>query len=136
MDESTFFMGRSVVEWATERGVCLPECVDIQNAALFPVCRSMEELGIVLRWMVSEPYLDEGRNVWDVAEKMSANGLSDCANLRRLFAQREAFRKKNWLMLAANHDKSIFYQWIWLMPPLNLLPEGLRCLKACQRMLR
>lgn len=110
MDESTFFMGRSVVEWATERGVCLPECVDIQNAALFPVCRSMEELGIVLRWMVSEPYLDEGRNVWDVAEKMSANGLSDCANLRRLFAQREAFRKKNWLMLAANHDKSIFYQ--------------------------
>ena len=70
MDESTFFMGRSVVEWAAERGVCLPECVDIQNAALFPVCRSMEELGIVLRWMVSEPYLDEGRNVWDVAEKM------------------------------------------------------------------
>ena len=83
---------------------------DIQNAALFPVCRSMDELGAVLRWMVSEPYLDEGRKVWEVAEKMSANRLSDCANLRRLFAQREAFRKKNWSMLAANHDKSIFYQ--------------------------
>ena len=109
-EESTFFMGRSVVEWAVERGVCLPECADIQNAALFPVCRSMDELGIVLRWMVSEPCLEEGRKVWEADEKVSANRISDCANLRRLFAQREAFRKKNWPMLAANHDKSIFYQ--------------------------
>ena len=94
VDESTLFMGRPVVEWAAERGVCLPECADIQNAALFPVCRSMDELGIVLRWMVSEPHLDEGRRVWEAAGKMSANRLSDCADLRRLFAQREAFRKK------------------------------------------
>ena len=98
------------MKWSAERGVCLPECVDIQNAALFPVCRSMDELGVVLRWMVSEPHLEEGHKVWEAAEKMSANRLSDCANLRRLFAQREAFRKKNWPMLAANHDKSIFYQ--------------------------
>ena len=109
-NESTLFMGRPIVEWSAERGINLPACADIQNAALFPVCRSMDELGAVLRWMVSEPYLDEGRKVWEVAEKMSANRLSDCANLRRLFAQREAFRKKNWSMLAANHDKSIFYQ--------------------------
>ncbi len=109
-NESTLFMGRAIVEWSAERGINLPACADIQNAALFPVCRSMDELGAVLRWMVSEPYLDEGRKVWEVAEKMSANRLSDCANLRRLFAQREAFRKKNWSMLAANHDKSIFYQ--------------------------
>ena len=109
-DEATLFMGYSVVEWAAERGVHLPECTDIQNAALFPVCRDMEELGVVLRWMVSEPDLSEGGRVWKMAEKMSANQLSDCANLCRLFAQREAFRNKNWSKLAANHDKSIFYQ--------------------------
>lgn len=109
-DEGTLFMEYSVVEWAAERGVQLPECTDIQNATLFPVCRNVEELGVVLRWMVSEPDLDEGCRVWKTAEKMSANQLSDCANLRRLFAQREAFRKKNWPMLAANHEKSIFYQ--------------------------
>ena len=124
------------MEWSAERGINLPVCADIQNAALFPVCRSMDELGAVLRWMVSEPYLDEGRKVWEVTEKMSANRLSDCANLRRLFAQREAFRKKNWSMLAANHDKSIFYQWIWRMLPPNLLPEELCCLRVYQRMLR
>ena len=68
-------MGRAIVEWSAERGINLPACADIQNAALFPVCRSMDELGAVLRWMVSEPYLDEGRKVWEVAEKMSANRL-------------------------------------------------------------
>ena len=61
--------------------------------------------------MVNEPVMKKRENArMEVAEKMSANRLSDCANLRRLFAQREAFRKKNWSMLAANHDKSIFYQ--------------------------
>ncbi len=102
-------MGRAIVEWSAEgyqfAGLCRhTEC------GLIPCLPGMDELGAVLRWMVSEPYLDEGRKVWEVAEKMSANRLSDCANLRRLFAQREAFRKKNWSMLAANHDKSIFYQ--------------------------
>ncbi len=32
------------------------------------------------------------------------------ANLRRLVAQREVFRKKDWSLLAANHEKSVFYQ--------------------------
>lgn len=41
---------------------------------------------------------------------MSANELSDRANLSRLFVQREKFRYANWPMLAANHEKSVFYQ--------------------------
>lgn len=36
--------------------------------------------------------------------------MSDQANLRRLVAQREVFRKKDWSLLAANHEKSVFYQ--------------------------
>lgn len=106
----TLFMGRSVGEWASEREVSLPACGDIQNAPLFSVCRNVDDLGTVMRWMVSEPELEEGRKIWEAAVRMSANQLSDGANLRRLFAQREAFRRKNWPMLAANHDKSIFYQ--------------------------
>lgn len=109
-DGETLFMGRSVGEWASERGVSLPACGDIQNAPLFPVCRNVDDLGLVMRWMVSEPELKEGRKIWEEAVRMSANRLSDEADLRRLFAQREAFRQKNWPMLAANHDKSIFYQ--------------------------
>lgn len=109
-DNTTLFMGKPIGIWASERGAGLPVCGDIQNAPLFPVCRNVEELGIVLRWMISEPALEKGRNIWESAVKMSANELSDRANLRRLFGQREKYKKDNWTLLAANHEKSIFYQ--------------------------
>ncbi len=109
-DSRTLFMGRPAAEWAEERGVTLPDCPDIQNAELFPVCQDIRQLGAVLRWMVSEPELEEGRQIWMRAEKMSANQLSDRADLHRLFDQRRKFRKDNWPMLAANYRKSIFYQ--------------------------
>lgn len=109
-EKTTLFMGRPVVEWAEERGINLPACTDIQNAELFPVCRNVCELGVVMRWMVSEPHLAEGRRLWETSGKMSANQLSDRADLRRLFAQRKALRRKIWPVLAANHDKSVFYQ--------------------------
>ena len=104
------WMGRPVADWCTERGVKLPDFEDIQAAPLFPVCTSVEELGLLLRWMVSEPALAEGKRLWVEAEKLSANQLLDGTNLRRLFAQRESFRKEDWMMLARNHNRSVFYQ--------------------------
>ena len=104
------WMGRPVADWCTERGVELPDFEDIQAAPLFPVCTSVEELGLLLRWMVSEPALAEGKRLWVEAEKLSANQLLDGTNLRRLFAQRESFRKEDWMMLARNHNRSVFYQ--------------------------
>lgn len=41
---------------------------------------------------------------------LSAEEISDRANLRRLFAQRKAFRKTNWTALAKNYRHSVFYQ--------------------------
>ena len=111
-NESTLFYG-AFHKWNDLRsGVSnLPACADIQNAALFLSAGVWTSWGAVLRWMVSEPYLDEGRKVWEVAEKMSANRLSDCANLRRLFAQREAFQEeKTGRCLLPIMTKSIFYQ--------------------------
>lgn len=109
-DDKTLFMGRPATVWAEERGVTLPDCPDIQNAEIFPVCTDVQMLGTVMRWMVSEPALEEGRRIWEQAEKMSANQLSDRANLYRLFNQRKNFRKTDWPMLAANYEKSVFYQ--------------------------
>lgn len=109
-DEKTLFMGVPVTKWAEERGITLEAFDDLQNAALFPVCKDIEELGLVIRWMVSEAELESGREIWKLSEKMSANELSDRANLSRLFTQREKFRYTNWPMLAANHEKSVFYQ--------------------------
>lgn len=109
-DEATTYMGQPVKQWALARGIELPACSDIQNAPLFPVCHTVEELGFVMRWMISEPHLEKGRAVWLSAEKLSANQISDCANLHRLFCQRCAYRDANWSMLAHNHAKSVFYQ--------------------------
>ncbi|MCD8270630.1 MAG: bifunctional fucokinase/L-fucose-1-P-guanylyltransferase [Parabacteroides sp.] len=109
-DEKTLFMGQPVAAWAKERGIALEPFGDLQNAPLFPVCKNIDELGLVMRWMVSEPALESGRRIWESSVKMSANELSDHADLRRLFAQRENFRRANWPMLAANHEKSVFYQ--------------------------
>ena len=109
-DKNTVFMGRPVSEWAEERGIRLEAFDDLQRAPLFPVCENVEELGMVMRWMVSEPALEQGRDIWLSREKMSANDLSDHASLSRLFARREKFRSANLPELAANHERSVFYQ--------------------------
>lgn len=109
-NEKTLFMGCPVIQWVKDRGVTFEPFDDLQNAPLFPVCKNVDELGLVIRWMVSEPGLENGRKIWETSRKMSANELSDYANLDRLFAQREKFRYANWPMLAANHEKSVFYQ--------------------------
>ena len=41
---------------------------------------------------------------------LSAEDISNVANLRRLFAQRKEFRSRNWPALARNWQHSVFYQ--------------------------
>lgn len=109
-DAETLFMGQSILRWMEERGVEPDSFDDLQNALLFPVCDDIDALGLVMRWMISEPELESGREIWQSSQKVSANELSDRANLSRLFSQREGFRQSNWPLLAANHEKSVFYQ--------------------------
>ena len=106
-------MGCPFVEWLSLRGLNLEnvECThDLQAARLFPVTDSVDELGVVMRWMISEPDLQAGKDAWLRCPKMAADEISAKANLRRLNAQREAFRISNWGVLAKNYDYSVFYQ--------------------------
>ena len=64
------------------------ECIDV-----VPVGESDYE---VRRYRIDEP--------------LNSNELAERANLRRLFAQRQAFRKQNWSALARNWSHSVFYQ--------------------------
>lgn len=64
-------------------------------------------MGTVLRWMVSEPGLTEGKAVWLESRRLSADEISAQADLRLLYAQRESFCKGNWEVLARNHAKCI-----------------------------
>ena len=43
-------------------------------------------------------------------EPLNSNEVAERANLLRLFAQRQAFRKQNWSALAKNWRHSVFYQ--------------------------
>jgi galactokinase/mevalonate kinase-like predicted kinase len=45
-----------------------------------------------------------------IDEAVNSNELAERANLRRLFAQRRAFRAQNWPALAKNWQHSVFYQ--------------------------
>jgi galactokinase/mevalonate kinase-like predicted kinase len=106
----TLFMGQPFPQWAAERGLAIPAATDIQDTPLFPRCQRMEDIEQVLRWMMAEPAYAAGKAIWEAAEKLSANELLQQANLLRLTAQRKALRAKNWPSLAANHEKSVFYQ--------------------------
>ena len=77
---------------------------------MFPLCDNVEDLGRAMRWMTTEPELEEGRKVWRSARKMSADELSAYANLHRLTRQREVFRTRNLPLLAAHYERSVFYQ--------------------------
>lgn len=109
----TLYLGRPFMEWLTERGLTLQDVSpthDLQAARLFPVTDSVEALGLMMRWMISEPLLQEGKEAWLRSRKLSADEISADANLRRLVAQREMFRVSNWPILAKNHEYSVFYQ--------------------------
>ena len=45
-----------------------------------------------MRWMVSEPVLQQGKEIWQRCRKLSADDISAYSNLYRLAEQREAFR--------------------------------------------
>lgn len=112
-DATVVYQGVPVGEWLARRGL-RPDDIegsgDLQSARLFPLCGSVDELGLVLRWMTTEPDLEEGRRVWLSARKLSADELSADANLRRLTHQREAFRRRSLPQLAAHYERSVFYQ--------------------------
>lgn len=115
LDQSTTtYLNTPFVRWMEERGITWEDIKgrtdDLQSASIFPKVTSVEDLGILVRWMTSEPQLEEGKKHWLKAEKVSADEISASANLKRLYEQRNAFRKENWKGLAANYEKSVFYQ--------------------------
>ena len=111
-DNQTEFIGQPFVDWAKQRH--LPgfdaDTTDIQSAPIFPVVDNVSDMGLVLRWMLNEPSLQGGRMIWEDSPKLSADELSEKANLRRLTCQRHENRMKNWPFLASNYAHSVFYQ--------------------------
>ena len=83
---------------------------DLQSSPLFPIVKNIDDLGNVLDWMLGNQDNERGKEVFDSSTKISAEDISTFANLRRLEAQRKAYRAQNWPLIAKNHHKSVFYQ--------------------------
>lgn len=111
-DNQTEFIGQPFVDWAMQRHLPGFDAVttDIQSAPIFPVVDNVSDMGLVLRWMLNDPSLQGGRMIWEDSLKLSADELSEKANLRRLICQRHENRMKNWPFLASNYAHSVFYQ--------------------------
>jgi len=113
-DDTTLFLGRPFKEWAAARGIDICDIegnADLQSARIFPACCNTADAGLLLRWMLGEPELGGGvRDMWLEARKLSADDISNEADLSRLAAQRNEFRAGNWGALAANYEHSVFYQ--------------------------
>ena len=97
----------------------------LQSTPLFPICQSVEEVGNVLKFILDEinKKHQETNNgdidvlLPEIAAKLSADykllsaeQISNEANLVRLNEQRKNFRKDNWLAIAENYEHSVFYQ--------------------------
>ncbi|MEA4886531.1 MAG: bifunctional fucokinase/fucose-1-phosphate guanylyltransferase [Bacteroides graminisolvens] len=111
----TRFLEKPFTQWMSERNLTLEDfngtnTNDLQAAGIFPVVTNVEEMGQVLRWMVSEARQEAGKEIWKHATRLSADEIASQANLKRLYAQREEFTRQNWVSLARNYEKSVFYQ--------------------------
>ncbi len=112
-ENTTLFMGRSIIEWLTERKLTVTDIEhneDLQAARLYPICMSADEIEKVFRWMINEPTYEEGGNIWKNSRRISADEISAYANLHRLTQQRDAYYAKNLVALAKNYERSVFYQ--------------------------
>lgn len=111
----THFLEKPFTQWMSERNLTLEDfngtnTNDLQAAGIFPVVTNVEEMGQVLRWMVTEARQEAGKEIWKHATRLSADEMASQANLKRLYAQREEFTRQNWVSLACNYEKSVFYQ--------------------------
>ncbi len=112
-DGKTQFIGRPFTLWAEERSIdamAVDGKEDLQSARIFPLVDNMNDAGLVLRWMLNEPWQQGGRMLWNSSRKLSADEISAQANLRRLVEQRREYRAQNWSFLSHNYAHSVFYQ--------------------------
>ncbi|MCH5319737.1 MAG: bifunctional fucokinase/L-fucose-1-P-guanylyltransferase [Paramuribaculum sp.] len=125
-DPNTLWLGQPVVLWADRRKINLPDGFkDIQSAPLFPVVDSVDDMREVLAWMIGSNNSLKGREIWLKSKKVSASEISAKADLMKLYQQRILYRKDNWLFLAKNYKKSVFYQLDLSDVAENYVSEGL-----------
>lgn len=116
-DAATVWMGRPFGQWLEARGLSVaaaglsPETC-IQEACIFPVLAREALTGDFVNWMCTAAPPDDAasRACWLQARRLSAAGLAQTVNLRRLYAGQQQRMRTALLAMAANYRRSMFYR--------------------------
>lgn len=112
--ESTQWMNKPIGSWFEKRGIKLPfdGDADIQQSPLFVVLPLSELDEGFVNWLIADqPELSPAySHKYINSRRLSASDICREANLRSVYAQREALMVKAVSRLASNHKNSIFYQ--------------------------
>ena len=113
-DESTLWMNQPCRDWFQKRNLSFDSDAtnDIQRYPLFPVLTLEQINGGFINWLLSESPEDSSDygQLYISARRISASQICACANLERLYAQREAYMVQAIPHLAKNYKNSVFYQ--------------------------
>lgn len=109
---STLYAGQGLLAWLEARGLSLDAVgldseTDIQEARLFPVFAGIPDPGLI-QWLMGGP--GDYAAAYLALPKLSADTLSQEADLRALAAQRRALLEATLPILARHADRSVFYQ--------------------------
>lgn len=111
--DETLYLGQPMPRWMEAHRVqpqWLGRTDDLQAADLFPVTEDLEQAARLLNWMLAETPADDLSEEYKNCRRLSADHISDQADLRRLFAARRKAMAQNLPAMAANFQKSVFYQ--------------------------
>lgn len=115
-DANTKWIGRDIADWFARRKLTPAQAgiaanADVQQAALFPVLRLEQISARFLEWMFAAAPTDdtEHTHLW-LNSRLSAQEISEQANLSRLYAQREKHRQACLTPMLRNGLWSVFYR--------------------------
>jgi galactokinase/mevalonate kinase-like predicted kinase len=119
-DESTIWLAQSFYDWLEERGLngeeLFNDCPDdLQSLPIFPLIENLDDVPDLISWILNPLSLDpekaeKEKQFWLTTFRLSADELSDQANLVRLYQQRIHLMRQGLPVLRRNANNSIFYQ--------------------------
>jgi len=113
----TLWMGQRLNDWCEKRMLVLAELEidpdsDIQTAALFPEVDSVAAAARLIQWMIDASPSEDAtiKEAYLNSKRLSAEDISDQANIIRLFAQQKKTLGITLPLLARNSERSVFHQ--------------------------
>jgi galactokinase/mevalonate kinase-like predicted kinase len=110
-DPATLWMGQPAARWFETRGLPVPNADDIQQAAVFPVCRNGDLDEGLMGWLIHGGEHAAFRERFMAMEKISAEEIANRADLSRMQRTRtERLISASLPALARHAHRSVFYQ--------------------------